>query len=503
MKNHKAKTQWIMIEDNPDMDFGFARIWCAGSVYNFKKHTQGKSYKEMLVVYRPYHGWFYYGDQDAREVGNYLANMIVKNPAFATRTNKQIVVVADKLRRFSEKLPQEHLEQYSSSQLWEWFSRHQILHTEYYEWGWIPVAADMFDNSLTDKVKQYLRSIDVPENKISEYMMVLTQPIRRSLIQEEQQSLLAIVAAIQKNKNLAASLKKKFNSSVLPLKISRAFAEHYRHYAYVQHMWVGAAADMSYYYHQVHDLLRTNIHATAAIAQEKKALVRAKRDRDALMNSLDVSPAWREILHNFGEFMVTKIYRRYAQIYAVYALESILVEIARRLGMTLYELRCMLPTEIKLGLLHGRVNRVNVKKRARLFVYHVQGTKEKIYTGAQARSLVKSVETLVEDVHELHGQVGCVGAARGKVKVVITPSDMKKMNKGDILVSIATNPDIVAAMKKAAAIITEQGGVTSHAAIVARELGIPCVIGTKIATRVLKDGDRVMVDAYKGLVRKI
>ncbi|MEW6408479.1 MAG: PEP-utilizing enzyme [Patescibacteria group bacterium] len=80
---------------------------------------------------------------------------------------------------------------------------------------------------------------------------------------------------------------------------------------------------------------------------------------------------------------------------------------------------------------------------------------------------------------------------------------MAKMRKGDILVSIATDPDIVPAMKKASAIVTEQGGVTSHAAIVSREMRIPCVIGTKIATKVLRDGDLVEVDATKGLVRKL
>ncbi len=80
---------------------------------------------------------------------------------------------------------------------------------------------------------------------------------------------------------------------------------------------------------------------------------------------------------------------------------------------------------------------------------------------------------------------------------------MHKMQKGDILVSIATNPDLVPAMKKAAAVVTEQGGVTSHAAIVARELRIPCVIGTKIATKVLKDGNKIEVDATKGIVRKL
>ena len=89
------------------------------------------------------------------------------------------------------------------------------------------------------------------------------------------------------------------------------------------------------------------------------------------------------------------------------------------------------------------------------------------------------------------------------MKIIIRAKDMWKMQKGDVLVSIATDPDVVPAMKKASAIVTEQGGITSHAAIVSRELGIPCIIGTKIATKIFKDGDMVEVDANKGVVRKI
>ena len=78
---------------------------------------------------------------------------------------------------------------------------------------------------------------------------------------------------------------------------------------------------------------------------------------------------------------------------------------------------------------------------------------------------------------------------------------MKSFRAGEILVANNTTPEFTPIMKKAAAIITEQGGITSHAAIVSRELGIPCVIGTRIATKVLKDGDRVEVDANCGLVK--
>jgi len=71
----------------------------------------------------------------------------------------------------------------------------------------------------------------------------------------------------------------------------------------------------------------------------------------------------------------------------------------------------------------------------------------------------------------------------------------------DIIVAVMTRPDYVPAMKKAAAIITDEGGITCHAAIISRELKKPCVIGTKIATQVLNDGDLVEVDADEGVVR--
>lgn len=92
------------------------------------------------------------------------------------------------------------------------------------------------------------------------------------------------------------------------------------------------------------------------------------------------------------------------------------------------------------------------------------------------------------------------GVAEGIVKHVATVEDMKKFNKGNILVSAATNPMIVPAMERAAAIITDEGGLTCHASIVSRELGVPCIIGTKIVTQLLKEGDYVTVDARKGII---
>jgi pyruvate,water dikinase len=96
-----------------------------------------------------------------------------------------------------------------------------------------------------------------------------------------------------------------------------------------------------------------------------------------------------------------------------------------------------------------------------------------------------------------------MGKATGRVKILKSVKEINKIEKGDILVAVMTRPDYVPAMKKAAAIVTDEGGVTSHAAIVSRELGIPCIIGTKIATKILKDGMLVEVNANHSWVKII
>lgn len=100
----------------------------------------------------------------------------------------------------------------------------------------------------------------------------------------------------------------------------------------------------------------------------------------------------------------------------------------------------------------------------------------------------------------LEGQGASPGIAAGKVVIVASTKDLSKVNTGDIMVAKMTNPDMVPAMRKAAAIITDEGGMTCHAAIVSRELGTPAAVGTKKATSTLIDGQLVSVDGEKGLV---
>lgn len=100
----------------------------------------------------------------------------------------------------------------------------------------------------------------------------------------------------------------------------------------------------------------------------------------------------------------------------------------------------------------------------------------------------------------LKGLGASPGLAVGEVKIVKSEKDISKVKEGDVLVAVMTTPDMVPAMKRASAIVTDEGGMTCHAAIVSRELGVPAVVGTKNATKLLKDGMLVTVDGEKGIV---
>jgi len=109
----------------------------------------------------------------------------------------------------------------------------------------------------------------------------------------------------------------------------------------------------------------------------------------------------------------------------------------------------------------------------------------------------------ISNVREIKGNVAYPGFVTGKVRVILTLEDKELMQEGEIIVAPMTTVDFLPIMKIASAFVTNEGGITSHAAIVARELKKPCITGTRIATEVLKTGDLVEVDADKGIIRII
>jgi phosphohistidine swiveling domain-containing protein len=147
-----------------------------------------------------------------------------------------------------------------------------------------------------------------------------------------------------------------------------------------------------------------------------------------------------------------------------------------------------------------------LKKRAEGFIYNKHGI---VFVDTAKNDIANVFAQLgyaydlpnYSALLEIRGNSAYSGKVRGIVRVVMQKSTIGELLEGEILVASMTTPEYIPAMKKSAAFVTDEGGITCHAAIVAREMKKPCIIGTKIATQVLHDGDLVEVDANVGMVK--
>lgn len=192
---------------------------------------------------------------------------------------------------------------------------------------------------------------------------------------------------------------------------------------------------------------------------------------------------------------------------------TLLAAIAKKRSFLINDLCWCLEAEI-LAILKGKeipMGKINERKKAYAF-YKDQKNGIHFFEGEKAEKFIKGFEDKVP--FSLTAIEGIVAHGAGKLvrgKAAIINSDylnrskvekrMREMKKGEILVSVTTAPDLMKAFKKASAVITDVGGMLSHAAITARELDIPCIVGTQYASKILKDGDPVEVDANNGIVR--
>ncbi|MFH1053610.1 MAG: PEP-utilizing enzyme [Candidatus Woesearchaeota archaeon] len=213
-----------------------------------------------------------------------------------------------------------------------------------------------------------------------------------------------------------------------------------------------------------------------------------------------------DLLHNIlllREYIFLRTYRTERKAYAHSVIKPFISEIAQRLGISYDDLIFLTVNEINTEEFSKKM----IEQRKKDFIWVLDNGEMKIVMGPEMEKLRDSFRENVDlSVEMIKGTVANKGFAKGHVKIINSQYDresIKNFEKGEILVASMTTPDFINAINKASAIVTNEGGILCHAAIVAREMNIPCVIGTKVATKVLKDGDFVEVDADNGIVRKI
>lgn len=200
---------------------------------------------------------------------------------------------------------------------------------------------------------------------------------------------------------------------------------------------------------------------------------------------------WREI-------------RKQTNLMGIHVLFDILKNISVKTGIDAKYLAFISFDEVE-NVLRGLINKEILRKRMEDGLYIImERNGYRIYEGEEAISLMNESEKRFSQGGEkdiICGQVASQGYAKGIARIVLGLSDFGKFQEGEVLVTGMTRPEFVPLMKKAIAIVTNEGGITSHAAIVSRELDKPCIIGTKNATQLIHDGDLVEVRAHHGTVR--
>jgi phosphohistidine swiveling domain-containing protein len=195
------------------------------------------------------------------------------------------------------------------------------------------------------------------------------------------------------------------------------------------------------------------------------------------------------------------VYRRQG----VYFSRPLFIEISRRLGLNIKQISfCSRQETINCLNQNKKFAKDVANNRTKGYLFYGNPNHPNVSTNKKLISTFsKKVSKYQAKSNIVKGLPASKGKVTGKVKIVLSVKDLNKVKRGDIIVAISTHPDFVPAMQKAKAIVTNEGAINSHAAIVSRELGIPCIVGTKIATRVFKDGDVIEVNANEGTVKKI
>ena len=185
----------------------------------------------------------------------------------------------------------------------------------------------------------------------------------------------------------------------------------------------------------------------------------------------------------------------------LYEMEGVTEEVAKRAGVSVAFVKDLHPKEI-LELISGKpVGKGAVLARTTHSLVMAIPGKLNVLIGEEAEKFEKKYLPSGDSTQkEFKGRVASRGFASGIAKVILGGKDFHKLQKGDILVVSNTSPDFVPIMRKAAAIVAEEGGLTAHVSVVSREFGIPCIVGLTHITEILKDGDTVEVDADHGTV---
>jgi len=479
------------------------------------KYTAPLFFKNSVIVYKnTCCDW--YGDYDNfKKLGAKIIENARKNKNYKNNLLKDTKEIGQILFQENKKINQTNLKKFTLKELSDSLKKIYNLGGNLCDVGMVAAAPDVAFDNFSKLLKQRLTqkiNISRPLRTANEYFNILTNHGDNGLSTQENLSILKMAAEINKQTRLKKIIITNNPQESLII-LQKEFPQAYQkiNKIHINFSWLGfghfgPVKNISDYVTDLKNLLLENNvpKKIKSLASELKQLRIAQAN---CFKELKFSSSDKQLFYIAQNFSYNKSFRYEMLLYTHFILDKILNEIATRISVPVPDLRFYSPEEINISLKKGKGLAVPItKSRQKLCVViiHQKGVKHLI--GAEAKAYIKAniiKPEVKKEVTTIHGTAASLGRVTGYVKIVNEAKDMAKVQIGDILVSVQTTPDLVPAMKKAAAFVTDIGGITSHAAIVAREMKKPCIIGTKFASQLLKDGDLVDVNANEGDIKKI
>lgn len=348
--------------------------------------------------------------------------------------------------------------------------------------------------ALVDQVTELKVTDALHESSVSDFYGSLSKiaiPSEEVELMKERKELLKIAVGIKNKKTKIDS--KIFKKSV--------------HNHFVKYGWIHATLFAGSDYTEGEII--SDINKLVLNSKEELDKIILARKNDILSAKEVISKIKFKEGKTMAKFMQVAVYFRTARLewmnQACFSAKPIITEAAKRMNVSIDDFIYFMPEEIISILSSGKPADKSILAQIAIrrsgYALISDNTNERLLiTGTELKSWEDKFIPKA-DSNQIKGITAYKGVVKGKAIILKDRSELHKAKEGDIIVTPMTTPDFIVVMKMAAAIVTDLGGITSHAAIVSRELGIPCVVGTKIATQIIKDGDMVEVDADKGIVK--
>jgi len=377
---------------------------------------------------------------------------------------------------------------------------------------------------IVEPLAPYLDNVYIPKFKkivgntktAREALSTLTLPNKPSFIaQEKIDSLKLILKFLNTSKKQKQLLNTKDEDYLAEIKINQpeffeALLKHQRDYLWIQNSYaeriiITINNFLEFTRETIKESSTENLRSELERLEDKETLIKKQQE---LIKELKLDDLTIKEIDYIKEATWIKDERKRLVLMMLHQMFEFIEEFSKRTGKNkillghakIEELPKILDNNFNINILKERVERV--------FILSETGNRLSMITGNEAVMLKEKLfpeekENLLKE--EIHGNTACRGsesAITGKAKVVLD-SKNQKINPDEILITSMTRPDFVPLMKKAKAIVTNEGGITCHAAIVSREMNKPCIIGTKNATKTLKTGDEIELRMNHGVVKII